>query len=61
MALLHDMRQLVRKQASSLLCLTREPTRAKHNVLSHRVGVGVYILRPIVQRLSQNAPHLGKS
>ena len=45
MALLHHMRELVGKQASSLLCPTREPTRTKHNVVSHRVGIGVYILR----------------
>ena len=39
------MRQFVREQQSSLVGPRHEPTRAEHDVVSHRVCVGVHVLR----------------
>ena len=44
-SLLHDVRELVRKQPPTLKRPRRKPARVKNNLLPYRICVGIHILR----------------
>jgi hypothetical protein len=54
------MRQLMGKQAPPLVRPRREPARTKHNVVTYRVGIGVYVPSRLLGGRIGMHPHSGK-
>ena len=59
--LLHYMRQLMGKQPPPLVRPRSEPTGPEHDVLAHRVGMGIHVPRRLFGGHIGMHPHPPKS